>query len=50
MSDGVTVKERESDHSYKVTFNTGEYEVESIAKLFLVPKEKNLKVSVEVEE
>lgn len=50
ISDRVSVRERESDNSYKVTFNTGEYTQAEMVKLMALPKDKNLKVSVEVEE
>lgn len=50
LSDRITIKERESDNSYKVQFNTGEYMQAQIVKLMALPKDVSLKVTVEVEE
>lgn len=48
ISDGVIVKERESDHSYKAQFSVGEYHQAEMAKLMMIPKENNLRITVEV--
>lgn len=50
LADRVTVRERESDNSYKVTFNTGEYEQTKMAQLMLLPKDVEIKVIIKVEE
>lgn len=50
IADRVTVKERESDNSYKVQFNCGEYMQVEMVKLMALPKDVNLKITVEVEE
>jgi len=46
-ADRVTVRERESDNSYKVIFNTGEYSQLEVVKLMALPKDVNLKITVE---
>ena len=46
-ADRVTVRERESDNSYKVIFNCGEYVQNEVVKLMALPKDVNLKVTVE---
>lgn len=49
-ADYIKVNERESDHSYKVQLNVGEYEQDIMAQLVALPKDKNYKITVETED
>ena len=49
-ADSVDVSRKKLDGSRQVVLSVGEYEVEKIAGLLLVPPEKIIKVSLEVEE
>lgn len=47
--DGVKVSgPRESDGSYKITFTTGEYEKENMAKLFMLPPDVIIELHVKI--
>lgn len=47
MADRITVQERISDNSYKVIIYTGEYMQVEMVKLMALPKDINLKITVE---
>ena len=47
-SDGYKINGPKVDGNWTVTFNVGEYEVEEIAKLLMLPKDTMLKVTIEV--
>lgn len=49
MADKVKISGPRVDGSYTVTFEVGEYMVESISELIKVPQQTNIKVRVEVE-
>lgn len=49
LADSKLIKERKSDHSYSITFETGEYEKENVLKVFSLPDDDVVyKVTVEV--
>lgn len=49
LADSKLIKERKSDHSYSITFETGEYEKENVLKIFSLPDDVTYKVTVEVQ-
>lgn len=49
-ADRVKVAGPDKDDGYKVTFETGEYMQNQMAKILNLPTKTNLKVTVEVEE
>ncbi len=46
QADNVRVNGPKKDDSYSITFETGVYEAENISKLFLIPRESNLQISI----
>lgn len=50
LADRITVQERISDNSYKVVIYTGEYTQQEMVKLMALPKDINLKITVESDE
>lgn len=49
-SDRVKINGPKVDGGFTVTFEVGEYEQESIAKLLMIPQNKVIKVIVEVDD
>lgn len=49
QSDKVKVNGARVDGSYTITFEVGEYEQLNVAGLLLIPQQKLMKVTVEVE-
>ena len=41
---------RESDGSYKITFTTGEYQKENIARLITLPNDVEIELNVKIKE
>lgn len=50
LADSIQISgPRESDGSYRISFRTGEYEQENLAKLMTIPIATMMKVRVEYE-
>ena len=47
-SDGYKINGPKVDGNWTISFNTGEYEADKIAKLLVLPKDTMLKVTIEI--
>jgi len=49
MADSVRVNgRRQTDGSFSVIFEVGEYMVDNVAELIKIPRDENLKVTIEI--
>ena len=49
-ADKIKVNGPKIDGGYSVSFDVGEFEQPNVAKLFAIPQQTNVKVSVEIDE
>ena len=49
-ADKIKISGPKIDGGYSVSFDVGEFEQPNVAKLFAIPQQTNVKVSVEIDE